>query len=204
MIVQIQNGDREAYAELVAKYRDELYRLIWSVVRDRRDAEDTLQETFVRIYLSLPDYRGDGFKAWASRTAVNLAIDCRRRNTRKEALLQRAGQEAISQGEVAAGSRPKGNASSAQHGAGVMVEAAAGHAPPAEIEAMKRDRRRRVRAMVSTLPEGYRRVVRSYFLEDRPYKEIAENEQLQVKSVESKLYRARQWMRKHWKEEDLE
>ncbi|SFT25599.1 RNA polymerase sigma factor [Paenibacillus sp. BC26] len=206
MIVQIQNGDREAYAELVARYRDELYRLIWSVVRDRRDAEDTLQETFVRIYLALPDYRGDGFKAWASRTAVNLAIDCRRRNTRKEALLQRAGHEALSQGEArqAIGVRPKGNLSSAQHGASSCAEAAAGHAPPAELEALKRDRKRRVRALVSTLPEGYRRVVRSYFLEDRPYKEIAEHEQLQVKSVESKLYRARQWMRKHWKEEDLE
>nr|WP_276311583.1 sigma-70 family RNA polymerase sigma factor [Paenibacillus montanisoli] len=200
----MKQGNREAYGELVALYRDELYRLIWSVLRDSGDAEDTLQETFVRIYLSLPSYRGEGFKTWAARIAMNLAIDCRRRNTRKEALLQRAGQEALSQGEAAAQTWSKAAASAERQGAKGPAEAAAGHAPPAEIVALRRDRIRRVRAMVSTLPEGYRRVVRSYFLEERPHKEIAELEQLQVKSVESKLYRARQWMRKHWKEEDLE
>ncbi|WP_308636655.1 RNA polymerase sigma factor [Paenibacillus silvisoli] len=205
LIAQIKQGNREAYGELVALYRDELYRLIWSVLRDSGDAEDTLQETFVRIYLSLPGYRGDGFKTWAARIAMNLAIDCRRRNTRKEALLQRAGQEAMSQGDAGAQARSKA-VSSERYGAGPLTEtaAAAGHAPPAEIEALRQERARRVRALVSTLPEGYRRIVRSYFLEDRPQKEIAELEQLQVKSVESKLYRARQWMRKHWKEEDLE
>ncbi|REE84469.1 RNA polymerase sigma factor (sigma-70 family) [Paenibacillus taihuensis] len=180
MIAQIRGGDREAYSELVALYRDELYRLIWSVLRDTADAEDTLQEAFVRIYLSLESYRGEGFKTWAARISVNLAIDCKRRNARKAELLQ---QEAA---------------------ASALMTADRSHALPAETEALKRDRKRRVRALVGAMPEGYRSIVRSYFLEDRPQKEIAEQEQLQIKSVESKLYRARQWMRKHWKEEDLE
>lgn len=180
LIAQIRDGDREAYSELVAQYRDELYRLIWSVLRDKADAEDMLQEAFVRIYLSLGNYRGEGFKTWAARIAVNLAIDCKRSNARKAELLQR---EAV---------------------ANVGTSAVQLHALPAETEVLKRDRRRRVRALVGAMPEGYRSIVRSFFLEDRPQKEIAEQEQLQIKSVESKLYRARQWMRKHWKEEDLE
>ncbi len=163
----------------------------------------------MRIYLSLPGYRNEGFKTWASRIAVNLAIDVKRRRIRKDTLLQRAGHEALAAADEGNSGAPirrqeaAGLEDAAGTGAG-QGAAAIGFAPPAEQEALARERQSRVRQLVASLPDSYRKVVRAYYLEDRSQKEIAEREQLQVRSVESKLYRAKQWMRRHWKEEDLE
>ncbi|AHA10232.1 sigma-70 family RNA polymerase sigma factor [Bacillus toyonensis] len=53
------------------------------------------------------------------------------------------------------------------------------------------------------LPENYRDVVLSHYLEEKSYQEIALQENIEVKTVEMKLYRARKWIKKHWKEEEF-
>ncbi len=51
------------------------------------------------------------------------------------------------------------------------------------------------------LPENYRDVVLAHYLEEKSYQEIAAQQNTEVKTVEMKLYRARKWIKKHWKEE---
>ncbi|OAJ98830.1 RNA polymerase subunit sigma [Bacillus wiedmannii] len=53
------------------------------------------------------------------------------------------------------------------------------------------------------LPENYRDVVLAHYLEEKSYHEIALQENIEVKTVEMKLYRARKWIKKHWKEEEF-
>ncbi|MBG9612600.1 RNA polymerase sigma factor SigW [Bacillus cereus] len=53
------------------------------------------------------------------------------------------------------------------------------------------------------LPENYRDVVLAHYLEEKSYQEIALQENIEVKTVEMKLYRARKWIKKHWKEEEF-
>ena len=53
------------------------------------------------------------------------------------------------------------------------------------------------------LPENYRDVVLAHYLEEKSYQEIALEENIEVKTVEMKLYRARKWIKKHWKEEEF-
>ncbi|KOS29243.1 RNA polymerase sigma factor SigW [Bacillus anthracis] len=53
------------------------------------------------------------------------------------------------------------------------------------------------------LPENYRDVVLAHYLEEKSYQEIALQEKIEVKTVEMKLYRARKWIKKHWKEEEF-
>ncbi|UVI29907.1 sigma-70 family RNA polymerase sigma factor [Paenibacillus spongiae] len=181
------------------------------MLRHTKDAEDALQEAFVRIYLSLPQYRGQGFKAWASRIAVNIAIDAQRKRMRKaEVLIGSYEGSAHTTGDGHAGGersrlgRTSDNAAESI-GAGTRgTGAIANHSPPAEVEVLERERCERVRELVEEMPVGYGSVVRSYYLEDKNQREIAAQERIELKSVESRLYRAKRWMRKHWKEEDLE
>ncbi|MGR6013704.1 sigma-70 family RNA polymerase sigma factor [Bacillus paranthracis] len=53
------------------------------------------------------------------------------------------------------------------------------------------------------LPDNYRDVVLAHYLEEKSYQEIALQENIEVKTVEMKLYRARKWIKKHWKEEEF-
>ncbi|MBB3110507.1 RNA polymerase sigma factor (sigma-70 family) [Paenibacillus phyllosphaerae] len=202
IVERIVQGEQELYRLLVERHRNMLYGLIYGVLRHPRDAEDALQEALMRIYLSLPQFRGQSFKAWISRIAVNGAIDLRRSRARKQALVtvgSHAQTEGIS-GALAGGDYAAPTAGGRMDD---WVHDGTGCSPPAETVVLHQERKERVEAMVEAMPEGYSSVVRAFYLEEKSQREIAEAEQIEVKSVESRLYRAKQWMRKHWKEDDL-
>jgi RNA polymerase sigma-70 factor (ECF subfamily) len=75
LVVRVQNGDRRAFDQLVARYRVKLLRLIMRTVHDPDDAEDVLQDALVRAYRAIHAYRGDAaFYTWLFRIAINTAI----------------------------------------------------------------------------------------------------------------------------------
>src|SRR5438477_619440 len=69
LIRRAKTGDRQALVRLVEAYQGPVYSLALAVMRDRADAADVTQETFVRLLRSLPTYRGDGgnFTSWVHR-----------------------------------------------------------------------------------------------------------------------------------------
>jgi RNA polymerase sigma-70 factor, ECF subfamily len=70
-------GDPSAFDELVSRYQLRLFRFAFRMLQDRSEAEDAVQETFVRAYRALPGYRPDGFfSSWIYRIVLN---ECRRR-----------------------------------------------------------------------------------------------------------------------------
>lgn len=85
LVDRIKNGDREAFMKLVAAYQQKVFILAYSMVRDREDALDLVQEVFLRLYEKIQSYRaGESFQAWLMQIARNLSIDfLRRRKTRK-------------------------------------------------------------------------------------------------------------------------
>lgn len=76
--------------------------------------------------------------------------------------------------------------------------------PAAETIAMEREDKRQIRVLVDRLPDNYREVVTAYYMEDKSYEQIAAETGLERKSVESRLYRARSWIKRHWRKEDFE
>jgi RNA polymerase sigma factor (sigma-70 family) len=56
---------------------------------------------------------------------------------------------------------------------------------------------------LSELPPNYRQVITAYYMEGKSYQQIAMEQDVELKTIESRLYRARIWMKKHWKEEDF-
>ena len=57
LIVKVQQGNRRAYEELVARYRDRLHSFILRMVKDHSEAEDVTQETLIRVYVHADKYR---------------------------------------------------------------------------------------------------------------------------------------------------
>lgn len=78
--VERARGDAEAFAELVRRYQDRLYRLAMRMTGDAAAAEDLTQEAFLRAYRALPRFReGAAFAPWLYRIATNLCLNHRQR-----------------------------------------------------------------------------------------------------------------------------
>lgn len=68
---------------------------------------------------------------------------------------------------------------------------------------IKKQEKELLQKRINDMPANYRDVILAYYITEKSYQEIAAEQQVEVKTVETKLYRARKWMRAHWKEEDF-
>ena len=79
-ILQAQKGSRKAFDKLVRKYAALIFHLLYDLTGNYEDAEDLIQETFLRTFENIGQYRGDSkFSTWLYRIAYNIGIDFRRR-----------------------------------------------------------------------------------------------------------------------------
>lgn len=70
----VLNGDKRAFELLVLKYQRKLMRLVLYFVKDHAEAEDIVQETYIKAYRALPNFRGESaFYTWLYRIGVNTA-----------------------------------------------------------------------------------------------------------------------------------
>ncbi|WP_431731880.1 sigma-70 family RNA polymerase sigma factor [Bacillus timonensis] len=148
---------------------------MYPVLRHEKDAEDAEQEVFLKIYYALPQYSAQGFKAWITRIAINHAIDVKRKKQRQHELI-------IEPDELPALSSSEENV---------------------VIPLLRKEQRELVKNRLHDMPANYREVIEAYYIAEKSYKQIATEQQIEVKTVEIKLYRARNWMKKHWKEDDF-
>ncbi|MFH5187006.1 sigma-70 family RNA polymerase sigma factor [Paenibacillus sp. TAB 01] len=130
----------------------------------------------MKIYASLPQYRHQGLKTWMTRIAVNKAIDFKRAAERKREQLSDEIELLIPADEEYS----------------------------LEDEVLSKQQQQKIRDYLDHMPDNYREVVVAFYMEDKSYQEIAAEQGVALKTVESKLYRAKQWLRKHWKEEEWE
>lgn len=83
LIERAKTGDSEAYGELADLYAPRLFGYLYRLLGQKEEAEDLVQEAFVRLVRTLERYEHDGrFEAWLFRIATNLARDLIRRRTR--------------------------------------------------------------------------------------------------------------------------
>jgi len=75
LVTQARQGDSEAFNGLAERYQRNIFRLAQNITQNREDAEDVLQETFLKAYEHLPEFHGDSkFYTWIVRIAVNEAL----------------------------------------------------------------------------------------------------------------------------------
>lgn len=82
-----RSGDRDAARELVERYQRRVLGVVIGMVRNPADAQEVVQETFVRAFRNLHGFKGDSsFYTWLYRIAVNQAIDLQRRESRRSSI----------------------------------------------------------------------------------------------------------------------
>lgn len=74
LVERVQRGDKKAFELLVSKYQRKLMRLVSRLIHDQAEAEDVVQEAFIKAYRALPQFRGESaFYTWLYRIGVNTA-----------------------------------------------------------------------------------------------------------------------------------
>ena len=167
-------GDQRAYGLLVLKYQRRIQRLIGRMVRDVDLVEDICQETFIRAYRALHQFRGDAqFYTWLYRIAVNTAkkflLELKRDPTVSESFLANDDDDETSW---------RKNEPTADDGPESILAAK-------EIAAV-------VNAAMDDLPIDLRQAVTLREIEGLSYEEIATAMNCPVGTVRSRIFRARE------------
>ncbi len=97
LIVDLCEGDETALAVLVEKYKRKVYRLAMQITRNHEDADDVMQNTFIKVYQSIHAFRQDAaFETWLYRIAVNEALNfVKRRDGHRECSFETITEAAI-------------------------------------------------------------------------------------------------------------
>ena len=175
LVRRAQAGDVRAFEMLVVKYQRRLERLIGRMVRDVDLVQDIAQESFIRAYPALPQFRGDAaFYTWLYRIAVNTAkkalVDIKR-----DPLVFESAQVLSEDGDET--SRPGREPSDGATPEALMASQ--------EIASA-------VNAAVAALSEDLRQAIVLREIEGLSYEEIAEVMNCPIGTVRSRIFRARE------------
>ena len=171
LVAQAKAGDQNAFAELVQKYERKIYRLAKNITRNDEDAEDVLQDAFLKAYTHLDNFKGDSkFYTWIVRIAVNEALmRLRKRKTDRTVPLD----EPVELGEET-----------------VQREIAVWEDNP-EQQYSQEEWRRILDEAVESLKPDFRTVFVLRDIEELSTEETAETLGISVPAVKSRLLRAR-------------
>ncbi len=165
--------DPQAFEELINQYKAYVFAIILRFINDPDDAQDIAQEVFLQLYRSLPEYQPDHLKAWIGRITTNKAIDWKRKQARQTALVDSDMERQIIPGVM--------------------------DMSPEQM-LLQQERESHMKDLCRSLPPRYSQVMIKYHFENKSYQQIAREEGISLKTVESRLYRARRLLRERWKE----
>ncbi len=84
LVQKSKAGDKQAYRELVERYQTRAFRIAYDILQSQEDAEDVVQESFVKAYLSLKHFQEkSAFYTWFYRIVYNMSIDHKRKRSRR-------------------------------------------------------------------------------------------------------------------------
>jgi len=170
LIARVRAGDREAFEHFVRKYQRGITRIAYRMLRDMGEADCAAQESFLRAYRNLNDFReGSTFETWLTRICVNW---CRDRLKRRRIVLYFHQRPNESEEEIGPRDVP------------------AHPDPSPERRAISREIRDRLRAAIETLSARQKSVFLLKHFEELSIPEIAEITGLDVGTVKSHLFRA--------------
>ena len=170
LVGRARRGENSAFHELVDRHSTSLFRLAFLLVGNRTDAEDVVQETLLGAFQHLRRFRGhSSVKTWLTRILVKQAAMHRRsRSPWRTVALEEAGEEWAAVAEPSRSDSPVQQA----------------------------DTRMDVQAVLGTLSPEHRQVIMLREFEGMSYREISAALNMPCGTVESRLFRAREHLRK--------
>lgn len=175
-----RDGDRTAFAELVDLYKGKLYHLAYRMLGNRQEAEDIVQDTFMRMYSHLDRYDSQHkFSTWIYRIATNLCIDRLRR--RKAAYSLDAD---FSEGDGMDGYS--------------MLQSGD---PSPEQQLVLTERQETIVRAMNALPAKYMSAIALKYYQDLSLQEISDILGLPVSTVKTRIHRGREYLRRRLERE---
>jgi len=163
--------DDAAFPELVDRYKDLVYALVYRLSGDRGQADDLAQEVFLKVHRGLPYFRGDAkLSTWLYRIVFNVCCENRTRQHLREVPLDRGD------------GRP-------------AVDPGADDAAFANLELQDRLQR-----AMAALPDNYRFLIAAHYLRGVQYEALAEALGMPLGTVKTHLYRAKRLLRERLSE----
>lgn len=168
IVDRVRKGETRLFDQLVRRYQDPVYGMAARFMGAGADAEDVAQEVFLKVFRGLAGFKGEAkFSTWLYRVTFNLCADWLRRN-------RKPGRKAVAIEE--AGELRDGRVD-------------------LEGSLLESEERERVNRALASLDERYRSVIVLLYYQKLPYEEIATILGVPVKTVETRLYRARKMLR---------
>lgn len=162
---EVLKGNPQAFAYIIDKYKNPLYATILRMVKNPQDAQDLVQEAFLKVYRQLDKYQETGtFSSWLYRVAVNHCMDEFRKKRIRTTPAEFAEDQAVDRNHP-------------------------------EIVYLKKEKQRQLERLIGTLPEDERLIVLLRYANDCSYEEIGRMVNVPVSTVRNKLHRAKKKMR---------
>ena len=176
-----RNGDRNAFAELVELYKDKIFHLAYRMLNNKQEAEDAVQETFLRVYTNLHRYdENQKFSTWIFRIGTNLCIDKLRRRKQTYSL-----DAEMTDGE----------------GNDYYAMLPSDEDTP-EKQLIVSETQAQIHRAIETLPEKYKSVVILRYLHDMSLQEISDVLDMPVTTIKTRVHRGREYLRKKLEQEE--
>ncbi len=182
LLQRYRQGDEKAFEEIVNRYKNPLYAFLRRFVNRQDIVEDVFQETFLQLYSSRDSFDAERpLRPWLFTIAANKAKDALRK-------IQR--QSSMSMGTLA---------DAGELSLDEVVNILTSYETTPESEISKEETARRVRQIISEMPENLRGILILAYFEQFSYKHMAEILSIPIGTVKSRLHTAVVYFMKKWK-----
>jgi RNA polymerase sigma-70 factor (ECF subfamily) len=166
LIERCRTGDDIAFSELVDRYKNLVYGMVYRMVSDRSQADDLAQEVFLKVHRGLPYFRGDArLSTWIYRIVSNVCSQARIHGAPHVSL------------DADDGDRPRRELGAPDGAFGDL------------------ELRDRLEKAIAQLPENYQMLIAAHYLKGIQYEALAEALDIPVGTVKTHLYRAKRRLR---------
>lgn len=164
-IQEVLAGNKQAYARIINKYKNQLYATVLRMTKNPQDAQDLVQEAFIKVYHQLDKYKGKGsFSSWIYRVTINHCMDEFRKKGHKIMKVK------VDEDRVVNPNHP-------------------------EVIFLKNEKSRQLERLIATLPEDERLILLLRYVNELSYSEISELMETPISNVRNKIHRAKKKMR---------
>ncbi|MDP1676847.1 MAG: sigma-70 family RNA polymerase sigma factor [Bacteroidota bacterium] len=172
IIRRVIDGDQRAYAELVERHKDKAMTLAMRMLKNKSEAEEALQDAFVRAYKALPSFeKKSTFATWFYRIVFNVC----------SSVLNKRGSNNLLSIDI-------------ENDGELKIEIPSEDDEP-DIELESKEFSEIVRREISTMEESYSMILTMFFLQEMSYEEIISVTGLPLGTVKNRLFRARTQLR---------
>ncbi|WP_084362035.1 RNA polymerase sigma factor [Robertmurraya korlensis] len=170
-IQEVLGGNKQAYAHIINKYKNQLFATVLRMTKNPQDAQDFVQDAFIKVYHQLDKYEGKGsFSSWIYRVTINHCMDEFRKKSHQ-----------IIKGKV--------------------DEERIVNPNHPEVIFLKNEKSRQLERLIATLPEEERLILLLRYVNEMSYSEISELVDTSLSNVRNKIHRAKKKMRETVKRE---